>query len=121
MAEEYVVTAAYITPKVRDDAKGGWAHRGFYEGAVIRAENIHPDSLQHHLAGDMLAERDAPAADPEPVAEAPADLPRPKAADPKGVWVAFAVAQRPEGQSEADAQVEAEGMSKADLVATFGS
>jgi hypothetical protein len=71
MAEEYVVTAAYITPKVRDDAKGGWAHRGFYEGAVIRAENIHPDSLQHHLAGDMLAERDAPAADPEPVAEAP--------------------------------------------------
>jgi hypothetical protein len=31
------------------------------------------------------------------------------------------VAQRPEGQSEADAQAEAEGMSKADLVATFGS
>jgi hypothetical protein len=88
---------------------------------VIRTENIHPDSLRHHVDGGMLAERDAPAVAPEPVVEIPPDSPKPKAADPKGAWVAFAVAQRPEGQSEADAQAEAEGMSKADLVAAFGS
>jgi hypothetical protein len=121
MAETYVVTAPYVVPKVRD-ANGAWVHRGYYRDAVIRVEDIDPDSLRHHIEGDMMAERDAPApveAAPEPVVES--DQPaRPKVNDPKDAWVAFAAAQRPEGQSEADARTEAEAMSKADLITTFG-
>jgi hypothetical protein len=46
---------------------------------------------------------------------------RPGVRAPKEDWVAFAVSKRPEGQSEEDARAVAEGKSKADLVAEFGS
>jgi hypothetical protein len=123
MADEYVVTAPYVTPKVRDNVDGGWVYRGFYKDAVLRSEQIEPESLRHHLDGGMLAEREQPApepAAPEPVVETPPAVVRPKVGDPKETWIAFAVTQRPKGQSEADARTEAEATSKADLIAAFG-
>lgn len=57
-------------------------------------------------------------------AEADSDVQRggrPRVNAPKEDWVTYAAAQRPEGQSEEDARAEAEAMTKADLIATFGS
>lgn len=70
--EAYVVTAAYITVKVTDHNSGGRVIRGFYEGAVIRAEDIDPVSLAHHLDSELMApvEVAAPAA-PEPAKAEP--------------------------------------------------
>jgi hypothetical protein len=45
---------------------------------------------------------------------------RPRQTDPKEAWITYAVALRPEGQSEDDARAEAEGKTKADLVAKYG-
>jgi hypothetical protein len=67
-----------------------------------------------------LAERlklQAAAADAEPE-QARAGKPATYATKDK--WVAYAVTQRPEDQSEDDAKAAAESMSKADLIATFG-
>ena len=118
----YRVTAPYVTLKVRDQA-GAWVLAGFYEGAVV--SGVDEASLRHHLDGGMVEKVEDVAAEPavvvtEPTPEADGGPTPPRQADPKDAWVTYAVALRPEGQSEEDARAEAEAMTKADLVATFG-
>jgi len=72
--DAYVVTAAYVTLKVKDPNAGGSVIRGYYEGAVIRAEEIDPTSLAHHLDSGLMAP--VPSA-PAPVAE-PAEPVKPE-------------------------------------------
>jgi hypothetical protein len=60
-AEEFVVIGAYITPKVKD-AMGLFQMRGYNEGGVIKAEDIDPDSLRHHLESGLMAPKDSDAA-----------------------------------------------------------
>lgn len=70
--DAYVVTAAYVTAKVQD-VSGGSVIRGYYEGAVIRAEDIDPVSLKHHLDSELMA-----AVPSAPVAEVKAEAEKPK-------------------------------------------
>lgn len=51
MADAYRVTAPYVTLKVKDPA-GADVLIGFYEGAVVT--DVDPESLEHHLDGEML-------------------------------------------------------------------
>jgi hypothetical protein len=60
-ADEFVVVGAYITPKVKD-AMGLFQMRGYNEGGVIKAEDIDPDSLRHHLESGLMAPKDSPEA-----------------------------------------------------------
>jgi len=134
MGDLYVVTAPYVVPKVRDRDKGGYMHRGYYQHAVIDADDIDPDSLRHHLEGDMMAPVETPEqpAEPaqtsteEPAAAQPADPDaaqspeRPVQAAPKADWVAYAVAVRGPDESEQDSRTAAEATSKADLIARYG-
>jgi hypothetical protein len=143
-SDEYVVTAPYITPKVKDPL-GVLQVRGYNEGGVIRGEDIDPASLRHHLESGLLAAKGTPAAEyavpagsPKPgeppnvpVSEQPpvsmqdraervrdaTGQGRPHVNAPKSDWVDWAVAHRPPGVSEQDARVDAEAKSKADLVA----
>lgn len=119
------VTAAYATVKLLDPATGKWTVAGFYKDAVLPIE-ADPENVAG-LVRKEYAEwvEEAPAeespADPEPKKDAPPANPAPPQAATKADWVAFAVTQRAEGVSEADAQAEAEAKSKADLIAEFGS
>ena len=66
-----------------------------------------------------LAERMKLQAD---AADAPVASPgRPATYATKDKWVAYAVTQRPDDQSEDDAKAAAEAMSKAELIASYGS
>lgn len=121
------VTAQYVTLKVRGD-DGAVGVRGFYAGAVVPVDRVDPESVQHHVEGDMAEVYNDAAA--EPVVEeaassedAPADTEqpvRPATAAPKADWVAYAVAVRPDGVSEEDAAAAADGKTKADLIAEYG-
>jgi hypothetical protein len=116
----YRVTAPYVTLKVKDQA-GSWVLSGFYEGAVV--SNVEPESLRHHLDTGLVekvAESEAPEAPAPEVAPDGGPTP-PRQTDPKEAWITYAVTVRPEGQSEEDARTEAEGKTKADLVAQYGS
>lgn len=61
--KQYVVTAPYVTFKVIVD--GSEQIRGFYTGADVPPE-VTEDSILHHLARGLIAEKDAP---PEVVEE----------------------------------------------------
>jgi hypothetical protein len=125
----YRVTAPYITPKVRDDASGGYIHRGYYADAVLEGDNIDAASLQHHLDNDMLVEVDPPVeakADPVEaivvVPAEPAGAPtRPHGNAAQAAWLDYAVSKRAEGVSEEDARAALSEKTKAELVAEFGS
>jgi len=119
------VTAAYATVRVLDPATGKPTVRGFYENAVLpeAADAVNVESLVNRGYAEWVDDSPAevPPADPEPGKDAPPANPTPPQAATKADWVAYAVAQRAEGVSEADAQAEAEAKSKADLIAEFGS
>ena len=121
----YRVTAPYVTATLSDES-GGDSVRGFYQGGILPS-NVKKESAEILLAKGMVEDFDSPAEvppadpEPEPGKDAPPANPAPPQAATKADWVAFAVAQRAEGVSEADAQAEAEAKSKADLIAEFGS
>jgi hypothetical protein len=118
----YRVTAPYITPKVRDDASGGYIHRGYYADAVLEGDNIDAASLQHHLDNDMLVEVDPPVEAIVVVPAEPAGAPtRPHGNAAQAAWLDYAVSKRAEGVSEEDARAALSEKTKAELVAEFGS
>jgi len=113
--------------KLLDPASGKWTVIGFPQGAVFppNADPANVAALVRREYAEWVDDSPAevPPADPEPRPEKDAPLanPTPPQAATKADWVAFAVTQRAEGVSEADAQAEAEAKSKADLIAEFGS
>lgn len=60
-ADEFVVTAPFIGPKVKDRS-GAFVIKNFNEGAVILGDEIDPDSLRHHLDGRQMAVKGSDAA-----------------------------------------------------------
>lgn len=71
-ADEFVVLAAYVTLKVKDQV-GSFVIRGFNEGGCVKREDIDEASLRHHLDSGLLAPADAerarfagPAGTPKP-------------------------------------------------------
>lgn len=60
-ADEYVVIAPYITPKVKD-LSGAFIVRGYLEGGVIKRDDIDPASLKHHLESGLVAAKGSDAA-----------------------------------------------------------
>lgn len=139
----YRVTAPYITPKVRDDAAGGYVHKGYYADAVLQGENIDPASLRHHLEGGMLAEVEAPVEAKAAAVEVPAEPAEASSgetpavdtppSDPAGppvrphgnasaaTWLDYAVSLRAEGVSEEDARAALSEKTKAELIAVYGN
>lgn len=73
---DYVVTAPYVTLKVKD-SNGAWVLRGVYKGGQFAEGDIDPDSLQHHLDSDLMEPVDKPAEQPAKP-EAPKPKPAPK-------------------------------------------
>jgi len=65
----YVVTAPYVTLKVKD-ANGAWVLRGVYRDAQFAEADIDPESLQHHLDSGLVeaVEQPKPAAESKPAA-----------------------------------------------------
>ena len=156
MTKQYVVTAPYVTLKVKDQA-GGTVVGELYQGAPV-PDSADPENVQRLVAKGMLAEAGTSEADllgvpaGTPVPGEPPNVPvteqsgasitpadrllraqdandraerqtgdgRPSVRAPKDDWVTYAVSQRAEGVSEEDARAEAEGKSKAELVAKFG-
>ena len=134
----YKVTAAYVTLRVPNEL-GQEVLLGFYEGAVV-PEHVNQDDLDRHLRKSMVAEEGTPEADAASPVGRPVNFddagmpvsPQPPAGDQGGRdgrpsvraskddWVTYAASQRAEGVSEDDARAEAEGKSKAELVAKFG-
>lgn len=108
MANSYRVVAEYVTLKVKDQ-NGVFVIVGFYKGGIVSAE-IEKDSLEHHLDQGMLEE--VLVSDEGVVSEGSSDEAPAKSA-PKADWEAYA---RSQGASDADL----EGVTKDDLVATYG-
>lgn len=61
MSKGYVVTAPYITVRVKDDL-GSDVIQGFYKGGVL-PEGVHQDDLDRHVRKGMVAEPGTPEAD----------------------------------------------------------
>jgi len=55
MAGKYVVTAAYITVRVKDDI-GSEVVKGYYRGGVL-PDSVNDDDLQRHLRKAMVAQQ----------------------------------------------------------------
>ena len=66
------IIAPYVTLKARDSS-GAFVVRGMYKGGTLPIEDVDPESLQHHLDGEMV-EVFSSAATPE------GDQPKPGAA-----------------------------------------
>lgn len=85
----YVVTAPYITVRVKDDV-GSEVVKGFYEGGVL-PDDVNTDDLERHVRKGMVAEKGSPEADAaspvgKPVQFDSAGMPRanvPDSAKPK--------------------------------------
>lgn len=127
----YQVVWPYATVKLIDAATGQPTFRGFNEGSGL-PPTADPADVKRLIGKGAVVALDAPApapevrAEPEPEPEpdfepAPELEPeRPKDYASKPEWVDYAVACRGEGVSEEDARAEAEGKSKADLIAEHG-
>lgn len=118
----YQVTAPYVTVRV-PDSTGTPTTLGYYEDAFL-PDSVDRESVDLLIRKGMVAEvADAVAAPEEPEPSGPVgslDSMRPSKADPKELWVVYAATQRPEGTSEADARVQAEALTKAELIAKYG-
>lgn len=122
--KRYVVTAPYVTVKVRTQ-QDAVVLGEFYKGAVL-PESALREEVERLLGKDMLAEQGeqawaGPPADgaKPPVEEPDGDPVRPADNANKPAWVDYAVAMRAEGVSEEDARAEAEATKKDDLIARF--
>jgi hypothetical protein len=56
-SDEYKVLASYVTLKVKDDL-GGMVVRGFNAGAVVKAEDVDPENLRHHVDTRLIVPSD---------------------------------------------------------------
>lgn len=125
----YRVAAPYVTLRFMDPMAGKWVLHGLYVGAILPA-GVHEEDLARHLRKGMVVEVDEAPATPEPTGPTPAEEPRPETqlnesvppaqSASKADWVAYAVSQRAEDVSEEQAAADAEAMTKADLIASFG-
>lgn len=61
-AAGFVVVAPFVTLKVKDQL-GAYVIRGFSEGAVVKAEDVQPENLRHHVDIRFLAPADSPDAE----------------------------------------------------------
>jgi hypothetical protein len=72
MSTTYVVTAPLVSIKV-PAPDGGWQYQQLLRGAIV-PEGAHPDSIKHHLDGDMIVDEKDEAAE---ALTAPAGTPVP--------------------------------------------
>lgn len=137
MTDKYIVTAPYVTLRVKDQT-GAEVLLGFYEAAPV-PDSVDKDDLERHLRKGMIAKagtEEADAASPvgRPVQFDAAGMPAPAKTAGEGrpdgqpalyasksAWVDYAVTQRADGVSEEDARADAEGKSKAELLAEHGA
>lgn len=64
----YIVTAAYVTLRAKDDL-GSEVLKGFYRGAPL-PDDVNDDDLQKHIRKGMVAEKGSPEAEGvDPVGE----------------------------------------------------
>lgn len=87
------------------------------KGALVEVEAAEPDKPVEKTAATPVKEPDH---EPQPVIAEP-KLRAPQTNASKAEWVAYAVAMRDEGVSEANAKADAEAMSKADLITVYGN
>lgn len=138
MTKKYVVTAPYVTLKVRTQVDA-LVLGEFYAGATV-PDGADPDDVKRLLDKGMLGEKQEQAWAGPPADETPAKAPakaaveermveetgngvfpdRPADNASKALWVEYAVARRDEGVSESEARTSAEAMTKADLITLHG-
>jgi hypothetical protein len=132
------VTGKYVTMKVADDT-GQRITLGFYEGAPV-PDSVSDEDRERLRRKGLIAAEDTPEAEaavphgvpvtfddlghaveqrPGSERSEQADDGKPKLVDPKERWVDYAVSQRSGDVSEEDARAEAEGKTKAELVAQY--
>jgi hypothetical protein len=80
-ADEFVVTAPYVTLKMIDPNGGPLVIKGFNEGAVVDKEDVDEANLRHHVETGLVAPKDSD----EAQVAAPAGTPKP--AEPPNVPV----------------------------------
>lgn len=134
MSRQYQVVWSYCTVKVVDAATGSLTIVGLGKDAIL-PPTANPDDVKRLLGKGAIVELGPPepAAPAEPVKQpAPEVKPevkpevevkpkQPPTNASKAEWVAYAVAMRDEGVSEANAKADAEAMSKADLITVYGN
>jgi hypothetical protein len=114
----YVVTSPYVTFRAPNNL-GQEVVTERYQGAPVPADANRED-VERLLRKKMIGEADKPQPAAAPSERVPEDGPtKPTGNASKADWVEWAVANRADNVSEADARAEAEAATKADLAKRF--